>query len=398
MDVELDIISLILLALIVIFLVIPLLFPSDPDTFPFILNNQSLPAKVRYPKESAIYRHRDQPHGYPLISGLSLRKGYEAPRDGDLRDVWEIALQKNATVGVVRGGRCDYEKLSSRQEDLIKLGNGLRELAGENGKVVIYLPNTVENLLTIFGTYSRRTHGLILACAFHSLTSIILPFATPTHSQPTIPDDIVDILKKAQPQVLVLPAGLALQDLKQISSLKRIVVVDISTAPHLDWSSEGEDVPVQTWTEVLDSPAHHEPPEPPSIAIQSFMRTAGEIKSIEFSHKVRFHALHLIIECCCGNCKSNKTPSQKSCPIRKRCCPPSCSLLRHNFPYSYLCRISVGYALEILALTLRMYNTTSFSHRRSCSGKPFAPTPPHNCCSDLSSNQPSFTNNYGLPP
>ena len=151
MDIELDILSLILLAVIVILLILPVLSPSDPDTFPFIINNQSLPSKVRHPKESAIYRHRDQPHGYPLITGLSLRKGYEAPRDGDLRDVWEIALQKDVTVGIVRGGKCVYEKLSSRKEELNKLGSGLRELAGEHGKVAIYLPNTIENLLTSFG-------------------------------------------------------------------------------------------------------------------------------------------------------------------------------------------------------------------------------------------------------
>jgi hypothetical protein len=153
MEIELDILSFVLLGLIFILLIIPALFPADPDTFPFILNNQSQPSKVRHPKESAIYRHRDQPHGYPLITGLALRKGYEAPRDGDLRDVWELALQKDVTLGIVRGGKCALEKISSRKEELNKLGSGLRELAGENGKVAIYLPNTVENLLAGFGEH-----------------------------------------------------------------------------------------------------------------------------------------------------------------------------------------------------------------------------------------------------
>lgn len=151
MDIELDILSLILLALILVVLIVPIFFPSDPDTFPFILHNQSQPSKVRHPKESAVYRHRDQPHGYPLITGLGLRKGYEAPRDGDLRDVWELGIQKNVTLGIVRGGKCTFEKLSNRQEELNKLGSGLRHLAGEGGKVAIYLPNTIENLLTEFG-------------------------------------------------------------------------------------------------------------------------------------------------------------------------------------------------------------------------------------------------------
>lgn len=153
MDIELDILSFILLALIVFLLVIPVLFPSDPDTFPFILNNQSQPSKVRHPKESSVYRHRDQPHGYPLVTGLALRKGYEAPRDGDLRDVWELALQKSVTLGIVRGGRCVYEKLEDRKDELHKLGKGLKELAGEGGKVATYLPNTIEHLLTTFGNF-----------------------------------------------------------------------------------------------------------------------------------------------------------------------------------------------------------------------------------------------------
>jgi hypothetical protein len=152
MDIELDILSLVLIGLISVLLVIPVFFPSDPDTFPFILNNQSQPSKVRHPNESALYRHRDQPHGYPLITGLGLRKGYEAPRDGDLRGVWEIALEKSVTLGIVRGGKCQYEKLSSRQEELERLGSQLRHKAGEGGKVAIYLPNTIENLLTNFGS------------------------------------------------------------------------------------------------------------------------------------------------------------------------------------------------------------------------------------------------------
>jgi hypothetical protein len=156
MDIELDVLSLVLIGIISVLLVVPILFPADPDTFSFILNNQSQPSKVRHPGESPLYRHRDQPHGYPLITGLSLRKGYEAPRDGDLRDVWEIALEKNVTLGIVRGGKCEFEKLAGRQEELERLGNGLRQLAGEGGKVAIYMPNTIENLLTNFGTPPKR--------------------------------------------------------------------------------------------------------------------------------------------------------------------------------------------------------------------------------------------------
>jgi hypothetical protein len=285
MDIELDILSLILLGLILCTLVYPLLFPSDPDTFPFILNNQSVPSKVRHPKESAVYRHRDQAHGYPLITGLALRKGYEAPRDGDLRDVWELATQKDVTLGIVRGGRCVYEKLTSRQQELEKIGNGLRGLAGENGKVAIYLPNTIENLLASFGM-SFWGMLLTLACAFHGLTAVILPFTASTHNPPTLPDDVVDMLKVAKPQVLILPAGLATEDLKKIESIKGLVVVDISSAPHMDWTEEG-DTSVQTWTGLLESTTHFEPAEnAASVAIQSFTKTGKGYESIEFTQRV----------------------------------------------------------------------------------------------------------------
>jgi hypothetical protein len=38
----------------------------EPDVHPFILNEQSVPANVRRPGESAIYRSKMVPHGGPL--------------------------------------------------------------------------------------------------------------------------------------------------------------------------------------------------------------------------------------------------------------------------------------------------------------------------------------------
>ena len=95
------------------------------------------------------------------------------------------------------------------------------------------------------------------------------------------------MLKVAEPQVLILPAGLALEDLKSIKSIKAIVVVDISTAPHMDWKEEDGDVPVQTWDELLNSGATHQPAETPAdVAIQSFMRSEKGYKSVEFTQQV----------------------------------------------------------------------------------------------------------------
>ena len=95
------------------------------------------------------------------------------------------------------------------------------------------------------------------------------------------------MLQVAQPQVLILPAGLALEDLKSIKSIKAIIVVDISSAPHMDWKEDDGNVPVQTWEELLNSGATHQPAETPAaVAIQSFMKSGKGDKSVEFTQQV----------------------------------------------------------------------------------------------------------------
>ena len=124
------------------------------------------------------------------------------------------------------------------------------------------------------------------ACAFYGLTSIILPFTTATHTPATIPEDALEILKMSKPQLLVLPAGLALGDLKDVQCIKFVIVVDISTGPHIDWSDEGHGIPVKTWQQVLETSTLHEPCEPAPVAIQSFVSTQNGFKSIEFNQEV----------------------------------------------------------------------------------------------------------------
>lgn len=134
--------------------------------------------------------------------------------------------------------------------------------------------------------------ALMVACAFHGLTAVILPFTASTHSSPSVPDDVIDMIKVAKPQVLILPAGLATEDLKQIGSIKGLVVVDISSAPHMDWSEEDGGVPVQTWTSLLDSATHFEPTETAAaVAIQSFTKAGKGYKSIEFTQRVQSRSL-----------------------------------------------------------------------------------------------------------
>lgn len=95
MEVELNIYTYTLLAIITSLLFVPLLFRADPDVHPIALLHQSNISPIRKKKESAIYRNGAVPHGAPLRTGLAL-KGEKAwlPRDGDLRDVWNAYVEK----------------------------------------------------------------------------------------------------------------------------------------------------------------------------------------------------------------------------------------------------------------------------------------------------------------
>jgi len=125
-----------------------------------------------------------------------------------------------------------------------------------------------------------------------------------SHNPPTIPDDVIDILKIEKPDVLILPAGLAIQDLNDVKSIKAIVVVDISSAPHIDWGTDAGGVPVQTWTDLLKSEAHHEPSEPAPVAIKSFITSNKDFKAVDFTQQVQLPVNTLILECYCSHCES----------------------------------------------------------------------------------------------
>ena len=114
----------------------------------------------------------------------------------------------------------------------------------------------------------------------------VLPFTTTQHNPPIIPEDRIEMLQAAQPQVLILPAGLAIEDIKAVKSLQTVIVVDISTAPHMDWANEEGDISTKTWNEVLEIAEHYEPTEPAAVAVQSFVSDKNGFKSVEFSQQV----------------------------------------------------------------------------------------------------------------
>jgi hypothetical protein len=151
------------------------------------------------------------------------------------------------------------------------------------------------------------------------LTSIILPFTTAATNPPTIPEDVLDLLKASQPQVLVLSAGLALQDIEPIKSLKAVVVIDVTAGPHMDWHEDRDSIPVKTWVEVLESTVHHEPSAKlASVAIESFSKTTKGFKSVEFTHQVHCQETesHSRISLLRSQAKSNYSRKITPCPRR----------------------------------------------------------------------------------
>ena len=156
--------TLICLALVT-YLIYPLFFTPEPDTHPFLLARQSQASSVRQPGESAIYRSLETPHGYPLRTGLNVKdpgaQKWTSGRDGDLRDLWKQALN-GPTVqdGKSTGGPGKLLTILGREEvvqygfdQLTKEINAVGEyvVAHRCARVAMYLPNSVELLVTFFG-------------------------------------------------------------------------------------------------------------------------------------------------------------------------------------------------------------------------------------------------------
>lgn len=172
------VITLVLVALIAQFL----FSRHEPDTHPLLLARQSSASHVRQPGESAIYRSLEVPHGYPLRTGLAVKDPglpkWTPGRDGDLRDIWKQALrgahgpdgqptgEKGKIVKVMgREGVAEHH-LDGLTRDINIIGQHLRQ--HEGGRVAIYLPNSVEFLVTFFGTLNFTAPLKELADQFHS--------------------------------------------------------------------------------------------------------------------------------------------------------------------------------------------------------------------------------------
>lgn len=161
---------------LVAYLLYPVFFHRDPDIHPLLLSRQANVAPVRQPGESAIYRAPDIPYGYPLRSGLNVKDPgaprWQSGRDGDIRDVWKQAIKgpvdsegnssgvpgKIVTIlGTEAVLELGFAKLT---KEMNAVGKYVKDKSGS--RVAVYLPNSAEFVVTLFGKESSTSLSTLL--------------------------------------------------------------------------------------------------------------------------------------------------------------------------------------------------------------------------------------------
>ena len=123
----------------------------------------------------------------------------------------------------------------SRQVAII--GKQIKQQGGN--RVAIYLPNSIEFLITLF------------ACSFHGLTPILLPYDQPSAN-------ILSMLKRSEPDTMIAAVGSLPFDAvtKEYPALRQLVWVVDEGSKHLDWDEvpkgTGGAINVLTWQEIIE--------------------------------------------------------------------------------------------------------------------------------------------------
>ncbi|KAI9892198.1 MAG: hypothetical protein M1814_001657 [Vezdaea aestivalis] len=288
-----NILTTVILVLFSMFLLYPVLFQRDPDTHPLLLSRQSDPAPVRRPGESSVYRSQNIPYGISYISGLNIKAPgasvWSRGRDGSLGDIWIQALKGlTDSEGISTGKRGSLYTVHGKEtvlehsmDEISKAIAIMGKYFGQTGaqRVAIYLPNSIEYLVTIFATL------------FHGQVPILVPYNLP-HA------NTVDLLEVSKADLLVAAAGsLPLQELVSASpKVKHIVWVTDQGNRHMGWS----DVPahisgaidISVWQEVIEDRAAAETGALPdalndaqSPTVVSFWSSTSEkpFEMVEFS-------------------------------------------------------------------------------------------------------------------
>ncbi|KAG6119991.1 hypothetical protein E4U13_007056 [Claviceps humidiphila] len=225
---------------------------TEPDIHPLLLARQSLPSAVRHEGESAIYRSQSAPHGMPLNAGLNIKDAgvpkFSRGRDGDLRDIWRKAAtggDAGATgrlLTVLGSENVIEHKMADINRQINIIGRYLEEQGSI--KVAIYLPNSIELLITLF------------ACSFYpNLTTVILPFNV---AEP----ELINMLTRSAVDTVITASGSFPLDsvVKTYSLIRQLIWVVDDGSRHMDWNDvpegTGGSVNVTTWQDLVsDSPA-----------------------------------------------------------------------------------------------------------------------------------------------
>ncbi|KAF8460641.1 hypothetical protein BDZ91DRAFT_798724 [Kalaharituber pfeilii] len=274
-ELQLDVWSYTLIAVILSLLILPVCLSKDPDYHPLALQHQSHPSNVRQPKESAVYRSQETSHGLPLKTGLSLpgEKSWQF-RDGDLRDIWNLYVEKGkGIVQSVKGFEVTNVEVAKITRWIHIIGSHLSSAGAK--RIALYLPNDIENLVVSF------------ACAFYDLTLVVIPY-------PSDPKTIQTVISKTHSEYLVSAAGiLTLNDVQGIQCLKNILYVVEEASRKLDWNTPpGSRIQARTFHDLIEGDAKPEQPAPkevdvdgPAIIVPYVPLTTNKIEFTEFTQR-----------------------------------------------------------------------------------------------------------------
>ncbi|KAK1655554.1 hypothetical protein BDP81DRAFT_456508 [Colletotrichum phormii] len=271
---------------------------QDPDTHPMLLARQAQGSPVRQPGESPIYRSHSAPHGMPLNSGLNVKdpgaSKWARGRDGDLRDIWRRAATGAAEEGkpVVGKGRLltvlgSENVIEHQLDDITRQINLIGQHIHEQGgiRVAVYLPNSIELLVTLF------------ACSFYpNLTAILIPFDVSD-------EELVMMLRRSAADTVITAPGAFPFDsvVKAYPALRQLIWVVDEGSSHMDWNEVpegmGGSVNVATWQEILrDAPvdaAREVPPVDKEIEPKDVV-TFWQSKPGTMEEMVRFTQSNLV--------------------------------------------------------------------------------------------------------
>lgn len=173
---------------------------------------------------------------------------YTAGRDGDLRDIWrrvtgEIPLEKGASssgtanIMTVFGKEALTDhKIADVTKEISVIGKHLKDHGAK--RVAIYLPNSLEFLVTLF------------AGAFYDFVPILIPYNQPHET-------VAELLRQINADSLVAEAGsIPLADVgKSVSALRQVIWTVEKTSRHMDWNEVpegiGGKIDVSVWHQIV---------------------------------------------------------------------------------------------------------------------------------------------------